>query len=118
VKRRANSGHAAAAILDPLTGAVSDHGPAATAFPWRNHLCDIQWYVGLANGSSDQGVHAAYRWINQAHAAIKPSSAGAYLNYLEPGRPLRSYYGGNVQRLRQIKSQVDPHGFFHTPYTI
>ena len=106
------------AILDPLTGKVSDIKPKATAFPWRNHVCDIQWYIGLPNGASNNAVQSAYNWIGNAHKQVKPYSSGGYINYLEPGRGLPSYYGPNFQRLKQIKAQVDPHGFFHTAYTI
>jgi FAD/FMN-containing dehydrogenase len=118
VKGRAAHGKPVSVILDPLTGKVSDPGPNATAFPWRNHLCDIQWYIGLPNGASDQAVQSAYNWIGNAHKKVRAYSAGAYINYLEPGRPLGDYYGPNLQRLRNIKAQVDPHNFFHTPYTI
>jgi FAD/FMN-containing dehydrogenase len=118
VSQRASNGRSVSAILDPLTGKVSDTKPKATAFPWRNHLCDIQWYIGLPNGASNNAVQSAYNWIGSAHKKVRPFSSGGYINYLEPGRGLASYYGPNFQRLRQIKSQVDPHDFFHTPYTI
>lgn len=118
VKARANNHKSVAVILDPLTGAVADKGNKATAFPWRNHLCDIQWYIGLPNGASSQQVNNAYDWINGSHKAIAEWSVGAYVNYLEPGRKLGQYYGPNLQRLRNIKAQVDPHDFFHSPYTI
>ena len=49
---------------------------------------------------------------------MKPYSSGAYINYLEPNRAIGNYYGPNLSRLKQIKAQFDPHGFFHTPYTI
>jgi FAD/FMN-containing dehydrogenase len=118
VKHRAAHGRSVSAILDPLTGKVSDVKPRATAFPWRSHLCDIQWYIGFPNGASDHAVQAAYDWIGKAHKRVRPFSSGGYINYLEPGRGLAGYYGPNYRRLRQIKAQVDPHGFFHTQYTI
>src|SRR5205085_2164397 len=107
-----------AAILDPLTGAVADKGNRATAFPWRNHLCDIQWYIGLPIGASGQQVNDAHDWINGSHRAIADWSVGAYVNYLEPGHKLGRYYGPNLARLKRIKAQVDPHDFFHSPYTV
>jgi FAD/FMN-containing dehydrogenase len=118
VRRRAAGGRSVSAILDPLTGKVADVGTHATAFPWRSHLCDVQWYIGLPNGASNDTVRAAYGWIGHAHKVVKPYSSGGYVNYVEPGRRVASYYGPNLHRLRQIKAQVDPHGFFHTPYTI
>jgi hypothetical protein len=118
VRRRAANGKSVSAILDPLTGKVSDVGQPASAFPWRNHLCDIQWYLGLPPSPTRMTVRSAYRWIEHAHQTVRPYSSGGYVNYVEPGRRVASYYGPNLQRLRQIKAQVDPHGFFHTPYTI
>jgi FAD/FMN-containing dehydrogenase len=118
VRHRADNGKSVSAILDPLTGKVSDIKPTATAFPWRNHVCDIQWYIGLPTGAANNAVQSAYDWIGNAHQKVKPYSSGGYVNYLEPGRRLASYYGPNLQRLKQIKAQVDPHGFFHTPYTV
>jgi FAD/FMN-containing dehydrogenase len=118
VRNRANHGKSVAVILDPLTGAVQDKGTKATAFPWRSHLCDIQWYIGLPNGASSSAVQSAYDWIGKAHEQVKSSSTGAYINYLEPGRRLGNYYGPNLARLKSIKAQVDPTNFFHTAYTI
>jgi FAD/FMN-containing dehydrogenase len=118
VKQRAGHGKSVSAILDPLTGAVGDLGAKATAFPWRHHLCDIQWYIGLPNGASNQSVQSAYDWIGKAHRTIAKHSVGAYVNYLEPGRPIGAYYDGNLKRLRQIKAKFDPQNFFHTPYTV
>ncbi len=92
--------------------------PGRRRFPWRNHLASIQWYVGLPLRPSPETVRASQRWINSAHRAIAAQSAGAYVNYLEPGRPLEAYYGQNLPRLRRIKEQVDPGGFFRSAYTM
>ena len=118
VAARAASGHSAAVILDPLTGAVRDRRPGASAFPWRRHLADIQWYVGLPAHPSGRQVRAAYDWIRQAHGEVGAASVGAYVNYLEPNRPITDYYGRNAGRLRRIKHRNDPSGFFRSPYTI
>ena len=118
VRARAATHHSASVILDPLTGAVRDHRPGATAFPWRRHLADIQWYVGLPFHPSRGQVSAAYDWIDRAHHAIRGASVGGYVNYLEPGRPLAQYYGPNITRLRHIKHHRDPQGFFHSPFTV
>ncbi len=118
VAGRAASHQVAAVILDPLTGAVRDVGVGATAFPWRRHLADIQWYVGLSLHPSPAQVSAAYSWIDDAHDAIGSASVGGYVNYLEPERPVADYYGANLAQLRRIKQQYDPDGFFRTPYTV
>ena len=118
VAQRAASGHPAAVILDPLTGRVSDVATAATAFPWRSHLCDIQWYVGLPTPPSTAAVRGAYAWIGRAHDAVAAYSDGGYVNYLEPHRLVSGYHGPNAARLRAIKHAVDPSRFFSSPYTI
>ncbi len=118
VARRAAHGGSAAVILDPLTGAVGDKPVDATAFPWRRHLATVQWYVGLPLHPPTTTVRAAQDWIGGAHRAIAGTSVGAYINYLEPGRPLAAYYGSHLARLRRIKAEVDPHGIFSSAYTV
>lgn len=118
VAGRAASGTVSRVILDPLTGAVRDQAVDATPFPWRQHLAELQWIVQLPTDPSRQAVRSARSWVNQAHQAVAGDSVGAYVNRLEPGRPLVDYYGTNLTRLRQVKAQVDPDGFFRSPYTV
>ena len=118
VRRRASAGRGAAVIIDPLGGAVSDHRPAATAFRWRHALGTIQWYVGLPDAPRPADIAEAYRWIGRGHRVLAPASIGGYVNYLEPGRAVGSYYGANLARLRQVKARYDPTGFFHSHYTV
>lgn len=118
VARRARSGGAAAVILDPLTGAVRDRRPGATAFPWRRHLATVQWYVGLPTGAAPALVRDTRRWIDSAHRSVDDWSVGGYVNYLEPGRPLSAYYGArHLARLRRVRRTVDPGGVFSMPYS-
>lgn len=118
VARRAGSGTVSRVILDPLTGAVRDQAVDATPFPWRRHLAELQWYVQLPADPSRAAVRSARSWVEDAHRAMAPASVGAYVNRLEPGRPLADYYGGNLGRLRRTKDRVDPDGFFRSPYTV
>jgi FAD/FMN-containing dehydrogenase len=118
VARRAAEHHAVSVILDPLTGAVRDRGPGDTAFPWRRHLADIQWYIGLPFHPSRSAVSVAYDWIDGAHRVLGAASVGGYVNYLEPGRSVASYYGSNIARLRRIKRRHDPADFFHSSFTV
>ena len=49
--------------------------------------------------------------MKRARARIAPYGNGqAYQNYadLDLRNPLRAYYGGNLARLRSIKTAVDP----------
>jgi hypothetical protein len=119
VRLRAGSGGSVAVILDPLGGAVADLGPAATAFRWRDALATVQWYIGLPEHPTGSQVRQAYHWINHSgHPALHGASVGAYVNYLEPGRSVGSYYGRNLARLRKVKARYDPSGFFRSRYTV
>jgi FAD/FMN-containing dehydrogenase len=118
IARRAASGQAGVAILDPLTGAVQAKTPMDTAFPWRRHLCDVQWYLTLPDHPTQSEVIAAYNWIATGHTAVAPVSSGGYINYLEPRRQVSTYYDGNLARLQTVRNRFDPHGVFHTAYSI
>ena len=118
VAQRAARGGSVAVILDPLTGAVRDKQVAATAFPWRRQLATIQWYVGLPDHPSRRLLDGTYDWIQRAHRVVAGASVGGYVNYVEPRRRVGSYYGPNYDRLRRVKAELDPGGFFTSPYTI
>jgi FAD/FMN-containing dehydrogenase len=106
-----------AAIFDPLGGAAGGPATDATAFPWRDALADIQWYVGLGSTGKSNLTRAA-NWLAGCHHAIGATSAGGYINYLEPRRPIRDYYGSNWSRLQEINRRYDPHGVFNSRYSI
>lgn len=118
VDRRAASRQPAAVILDPLTGAVQALAPTATAFPWRRHLADIQWYLSLPAHPTTSQVRSAFGWIDAAHRAVATWSAGGYVNYLEPGLPLARYFGPNLARLRRVKAAYDPAHVFRSPWSV
>ncbi|UGT40601.1 FAD-dependent oxidoreductase [Nocardia yamanashiensis] len=89
--------------LNTLDGAVRDLSPTATAFPWRAHAALVEWgaYEPIPRA-------AAVAWIADAHATLAADTAGAYVNYLEPGDPMSRYFGGNHQRLAELRGRVDP----------
>lgn len=118
VARRAASHQSAAVILDPLTGAVQHTLPGASAFPYRRHLASVQWYVGMPAHPTPGQLQSTYDWIGTGHATVRASSAGGYVNYLEPRRAVSSYYGANYARLQQVKRVFDPSGFFDFAFGI
>jgi hypothetical protein len=105
---RSRAGGAASALLDPLTGAVSDPATSATAFPWRDHIASVQWYVGGSDYTSAQ------TWIAQAHRDLAHVSSGGYVNYLEPSLPADRYFDTNTNRLAQVCRTYDPSHRIHT----
>ena len=112
-----NGSGGAAAIFDPLGGAVSDPKVGDTAFRWRNAHANVQWYAGLSNTSAGNLARAA-DWVSRCHAAAEPCSVGGYINYLEPGRKLSSYYGANYDRLVALNEQYDPHRVLNAAYSL
>ncbi|KQY10149.1 oxidoreductase [Mycobacterium sp. Root135] len=105
------AGGAATAVVESLDGAIGDVDPAATAFPWRRHAANVQWYVETP---TPELTDAADRWLTAAHAALGDHSAGGYVNYLEPSTPAARYFGPNLPRLAAIRRRCDPHGVMYS----
>lgn len=108
VTDRSRAGRTGSALLDPLTGAVSDPKRTDTAFPWRDHVASVQWYVGGGTYAS------AHDWIAQAHRQVAAFSSGGYVNYLEPGQSASRYFAGSLPRLTQIRQRYDPKRRLHS----
>jgi FAD/FMN-containing dehydrogenase len=109
------AGGSGSLLVDPLGGAIG-HGRGA--FPWRDADAIVQWYAGLPDDARPSAVRAARRWIDAGHDALRGSSAGGYVNYLEPGRRVASYYGDAYARMRRLRRRLDPHGLFDTPWSV
>ncbi|HLR99445.1 MAG TPA: FAD-binding oxidoreductase [Mycolicibacillus parakoreensis] len=90
-------------IMHALDGALAGVAPTATAFPWRRHSALVQWYVETAGPPS-----AATGWLNTAHQAVQPYSAGGYVNYVEANQPPARYFGANLARLSAVRQKYDP----------
>jgi FAD/FMN-containing dehydrogenase len=98
----------AALICDAYGGAINEVSSRATAFVHRHARFSVQIlsYADVATARSR---------VNRARALIAPHGNGqAYQNYpdLDQPGPLRAYYGGNLERLRRVKHDVDPAGRF------
>jgi FAD/FMN-containing dehydrogenase len=100
-----------AILCDSYGGAVNRVDPTSTAFVHRQQLFCIQYY---GNGST-----AA--WINQAWRKMRPYVSGqAYQNYIDPSLNnwQQAYYGQNLERLEDVRKQVDPRHYFNFPQAI
>ena len=105
-RQRAPSEGSGALLLDAYGGALNRPRPDATAFVHRDMLFSLQ-YLTYFGGSGQ----AANRWINGVWRSMRPFASGeAYQNYIDPQleRWQSAYYGSNLERLREIKRQVDP----------
>ncbi|WP_207838509.1 FAD-dependent oxidoreductase [Williamsia soli] len=105
VRSRSRAGGGGLVIIDPLDGAIADVAASGTAFPWRSHAASLQWFTDVVPGGS---YSSATSWVSSAHRTIGKASAGAYVNYLEAGVAPARYFGGNLPRLRTIRTKYDP----------
>ena len=107
-----------ALLLDAYGGALNRPAADATAFVHRDMLFSLQ-YLAYFNGAT--AGRASRRWINGVWRALRPHVSGeAYQNYIDPQLEhwQRAYYGSNLERLRDIKKQVDPDFRFRFPQAI
>ncbi len=100
-------------LIEHVHGAVTRVAPDATAFAHRaefyNFLIAAQW--------TDPSISdACVAWARETHAAMEPYyAAAAYMNYLgdDEGKRSPAAYGGNLERLREVKRRYDPGNVFH-----
>jgi FAD/FMN-containing dehydrogenase len=87
----------------------------ATPFWYRDAAHNLDVHAQWAPGSPAE-PHVA--WARGARRAARHASAGGgYVNFIGadqgPDR-VRAAYGGNYERLAQIKATYDPGNFFHS----
>ena len=102
-------------IIEPIDGAVHEVASTATAFPHRDGLFVYQFQARTRIGAPVQTVESAQTWLDNLYDSLTPWRTGAeYSNY--GNRRLnnwqQSYFGGNVPRLRRVKTEVDPRNIF------
>jgi len=99
-------------ILARMGGAVARVPSDATAFPHRLAR-NLLWIVTAWRAGQEPDPHLD--WARAIGEAVKPYAAGGvYVNALgeEPAGRVRSAYGGNWQRLSEIKQTYDPENVF------
>lgn len=117
-RQRTPSLGSGALLLDAYGGALNRPAAGATAFVHRDMLFSLQYLAYFGGAAAGR---ASRRWINGAWHALRPHASGeAYQNYIDPdlARWQRAYYGDNLERLREIKKQVDPDFRFRFPQAI
>jgi hypothetical protein len=118
IRHRGQAGRAGTLIVDPIDGAVHDRSTHEASFPWRDALASLQWYVGIPSHPASGVVQSGRDFVHRGHAAVASASAGGYVNYVEPGRPLRQYYGSSWTKLSKINDTYDPGGFFSSAFSL
>ncbi|MCX5053405.1 MULTISPECIES: FAD-binding oxidoreductase [unclassified Streptomyces] len=98
--------------LYPIDGAAHDVGPAETPWAYRG----AQWSTVYAGVDPDPAnADLVKRWTVDYFEALHPYSAGgAYVNMMmdEGQDRVRASYGGNYDRLAQVKADRDPDNVF------
>jgi FAD/FMN-containing dehydrogenase len=94
--------------LYPIDGAAHDPGPSDTPWAYRDATYGAV-FAGVDPDPANAG--AIRRWSTEYQEALHPYSAGgAYVNMMmdEGQERVRASYGGNYDRLAEIKAEYDP----------
>jgi FAD/FMN-containing dehydrogenase len=97
----------------PINGAVHDVDADATAFAYRDaNFATV--IAGMWPDPADNEANTA--WVRDYYDATAPlSEEGGYVNFMadDDQERIRANYGGNYERLTQIKARYDPGNLFH-----
>ncbi|HEX6404858.1 MAG TPA: FAD-binding oxidoreductase [Pseudonocardiaceae bacterium] len=104
-------------IIDGLGGAISQVGPADTAFPHRTALGAMQIYLRTSPAQRAAAVTSVAEMRDQLTGVL---GGGGYVNYIDAGMPnwAQAYYGDNLARLREVAQRYDPDRLFTFPQAI
>lgn len=103
-----------AIVIADCHGAFSQVGKTDTAYFHRDMQYDL---LILANWMDPADSDRNIQWTRDLHQAVRPClSQGVYVNDLgddDGDQGIRGAYGGNYQRLVELKTKYDPTNFFH-----
>ncbi|KAI4640872.1 uncharacterized protein J4E79_011802 [Alternaria viburni] len=106
-------------IWDLEGGAIADVPQTATAYWHRDAAYFMQSYVVNLGGPV---TDASKTFLSGLSSLVQKETCdqGAYPGYVDPELvdPQQAYWGGNVQRLQQIKAAVDPDNVFRNPQSV
>jgi FAD/FMN-containing dehydrogenase len=109
-------------IWDLEGGAINDVAPNATAYGHRNALFYHQAYAVNLLGKISDKTRDFLTGVNKVITdALPDHDEGAYAGYVDPALGENSaglYWGGNVERLEEIKAAIDPEDVFSNPQSI
>ncbi|HXH62425.1 MAG TPA: FAD-binding oxidoreductase [Fimbriimonadaceae bacterium] len=98
-------------------GVPSKVKPTDTAVFYRDTQFVIQ-YDGYWTAPEDGAK--TIKWVIDFRNDMSKYTKGAYVNYSDSSLkdPLRMYYGGNLERLVEVKAKYDPDNVFNFPQSI
>lgn len=104
--------------LEPMGGAINRPEQYATAFPHRSAAYSLHILTGWSDAEKDEPVIS---WSREFHNELEPfSNGGVYVNLLghDESERIKSAYGKNYKKLREIKRKWDPDNFFRQNHNI
>ena len=101
--------------FEPYGGAIGNIAPEATAFWHRHATMDVFLFSFWMH---EEAQTAAFAYVADFDTVVAPLANGhCYQNY--PNRDIvnfgRMYFGGNLERLVEIKHKYDPADLFNFP---
>ena len=99
-------------------GAIGRVDPAATAFAHRRAPYSLHILAGWADADQDDEVT---EWARNFHGAMAPhATEGVYVNLLgtDEHHRVAAAYGGNYDRLVEVKGRWDPENLFRMNHNI
>ncbi|KAF2856432.1 Glucooligosaccharide oxidase [Plenodomus tracheiphilus IPT5] len=111
-------------IWDLEGGAINDVPTNATAYGHRDALFYHQAYAVNLLGKINDKTRIFLAGVNKVvQTALQKDDLGAYAGYVDPAlkegdASAKLYWGSNVARVQDIKSQIDPLDVFSNPQSI
>ncbi len=107
----------AALTLYAMGGKTAEKQSEDGAFFYR----DASYIIGLQSVWTDEiNADENTEWIDSRFPVLESMTAGSYVNfpYSKLRDPMKAYYGGNAEKLREIKKKYDPQNIFGHPQSI
>ncbi|MFT6915363.1 MAG: FAD/FMN-containing dehydrogenase [Motiliproteus sp.] len=107
-------------LWDHIGGVTKNVASDATSFYWRDGVFVM---TAMVNWQFAEQAAKAFSWTQRCKDLLTPftlEGKAAYLNYIDSTLVnwQEAYYGKNYNRLREIKSKVDPTNFFYFKQSI
>jgi hypothetical protein len=106
-------------IFDVSGGAINDIPMNATAYSHRDKIMFCQGY-GIGIPTLSQTTKDFMNGLINEIQSTEAQTLTTYPGYVDPllSNPQASYWGPNLERLGQIKSDWDPNDIFHNPQSV
>ena len=103
--------------LYALGGAAGEKASGETAFYFRSAMYIVRIQAAW---EQDEAGPAGVDWVNRMFPRLAGMTTGSYVSFPYDGlrEPMRSYYNGNMGRLRRVKRMYDPYGVFRFPQCV